>query len=103
MWNLDEALELIRELQPKVRELGYHVLLGGGVLNEGKSDKDLDLFFIPLNNYQGNDDELVKYLFDRFSWLDPIRDSPDYMSGDMWHYKHMLKNKSEQRIDFFIQ
>ena len=49
-WELDEALILLRELQPKCHALQYHVALGGGVLNRGYSDKDLDLFFFPFNN-----------------------------------------------------
>lgn len=50
MWTLDEALDLIRRIQPKLKPLGYHVCLGGGVLNIGSSEKDLDLFFVPLTN-----------------------------------------------------
>ena len=49
-WELDEVLKLVRELQPKCHALQYHVALGGGVLNKGYSDKDLDLFFFPFNN-----------------------------------------------------
>lgn len=47
-WNLNQGLELVRALQPKIKEFGYHVTLGGGVLNNGKSKKDIDLYFIPL-------------------------------------------------------
>lgn len=50
LWKLDEGLELIRLLQPKTRDFGYHLTLGGGVLNKGESNKDLDLFFLPLDN-----------------------------------------------------
>ena len=47
-WQLPEALELIRTLQPLVREWNLHICLGGGVLNKGESKKDLDLFILPL-------------------------------------------------------
>lgn len=50
IWELNYALPLIRGLQTSIKPLGYHVALGGGVLNKGESDKDLDLYFIPLNN-----------------------------------------------------
>lgn len=49
-WKIEEGLKLIRALQGRVREFGYHIALGGGVLNNGTSDKDLDLYFLPFNN-----------------------------------------------------
>lgn len=62
-WRLDEALELIRALQSDVRKFGYHLCLGGGVLNTGKSDKDLDLYFLSLDNQGPSDpDALIAHL-----------------------------------------
>lgn len=49
-WTLTEALALVRDLQPISREYGYHLTLGGGVLNKGYSVKDLDLWWLPLND-----------------------------------------------------
>lgn len=48
VWKLKDGLALVRKLQPETRQFGYHLTLGGGVLNTGKSRKDLDLFFLPL-------------------------------------------------------
>lgn len=48
-WTLDEALALIRLLQPETRRFGYHLCLAGGVLNKGWSAKDLDLVFAPMD------------------------------------------------------
>lgn len=50
IWTHDEALLAIRVLQPKIKPLGFHVALAGGVLNHGSSEKDLDLVFLPLTN-----------------------------------------------------
>jgi hypothetical protein len=47
-WYLADALLMIRQLQALVWPMGYHVALGGGVLNHGYSDKDLDLYVLPL-------------------------------------------------------
>ena len=47
-WTLKDALDLIRGLQPESRKFGYHLCLGGGVLNKGESKKDLDLYFLPM-------------------------------------------------------
>ena len=49
-WKIEEGLKLIRALQGRVKEFGYHIALGGGVLNTGSSEKDLDLYFLPLNS-----------------------------------------------------
>jgi len=58
MWTLDEALILVRRLQGFVRPTCYHLALGGGVLNNGRSDKDLDLYFIPFSERGPNPDGL---------------------------------------------
>ncbi len=63
LWTLDGALPLIRSLQPKTRDFGYHLCLGGGVLNKGESNKDLDLVFCPLDNGKPSDPTgLLSYL-----------------------------------------
>jgi len=46
MWTLDEALPLIRKISPIARRRGFSVALYGSVLDRGKSEKDLDLFFL---------------------------------------------------------
>lgn len=104
MWTLDDALPLIREIQAEIRPFNYHLLLGGGVLNEGHSTKDLDLFFVPLNNAEPNDQALLRYLFVRLTYLGAIRDAPDYGAGNTWRWATMEKFSLEgKRIDVFIQ
>lgn len=51
-WYLDEARVLVRQLQAVVWPLGYHIALGGGVLTHGYSDKDLDLYVLPLGRFE---------------------------------------------------
>jgi len=48
MWHLDDALRLVRELQPVAKGFGYHICLGGGILNRSVSYHDLDLYYLPL-------------------------------------------------------
>lgn len=50
VWNIEDGLRLVRALQPECRRFGYHLALGGGVLNNGRSYKDIDLYFLPLDN-----------------------------------------------------
>lgn len=49
-WTLDDGLSLVRGLQQEMRKFGYHLALGGGVLNHGRSKKDIDLYFLPMDN-----------------------------------------------------
>lgn len=65
-WTLEEALTLIRSLQPEAKKLGYHICLGGGVLNRGSSEKDLDLYFISLDN------RIAPKSQDLVAWLDKL-------------------------------
>lgn len=46
-WTLDDALALIRSLQPAAMESGWCLMLAGGVLNNGFSANDLDLLAYP--------------------------------------------------------
>ena len=64
MWTLDEGLKLVRLLQPEAKGFGYHLTLGGGVLNNGQSDKDLDLYFHPMANslYPKKEEGLLEWL-----------------------------------------
>lgn len=47
LWTLDLALELVRDIEPVLAELGWHVAITGGVLFRGYSMKDLDLIVFP--------------------------------------------------------
>jgi hypothetical protein len=75
MWTLEDALLVIQMLQLDVRQFGYHVALGGGVLNSGASDKDLDLYFLALcdNETPTEPEELIAFLECHFGDATPIR------------------------------
>ena len=104
IWTLEDALDLIRPLQPLARDVGYHITLGGGVLNLGVSAKDLDLFCLPLNGGEGDKAALWVLLDTVLGPLLAIRDSPDYQPEAMWHYRDMLHGAFEgKRVDLFIQ
>ena len=61
-WTLDDALELIRALQPDSKRYNYHICLGGGVLNRGRAEKDLDLYFLPFGMPPSRANELIQWL-----------------------------------------
>lgn len=50
-WTLKEAQTLLGAMRPKVNQFGYEITMGGSVLTNGQSKNDLDLYFVPLNDY----------------------------------------------------
>lgn len=103
-WTLDQALSLIRDLQPSVRDLHYHICLGGGVLNVGTSEKDLDLWFLPLNGHEGNAREIVGLLITLLGPCSALRDGPDYADDAFPHAESMqMFHYCGKRIDVFVQ
>ena len=102
-WMLSEALPLIRELGPLVRELDYHLCLGGSVLLTGASDHDLDLWFIPLNGFESDPRKIYVLCEQTFGPLKTLRDGPDYKAGEPWHLQDMQRaTYLGKRIDLFI-
>ena len=49
-WALKDARDLIAAMRTKVNSYGYEITLGGGVIVNGSSSNDLDLFFIPSSD-----------------------------------------------------
>lgn len=106
-WTIEDALLLIRDIQPKIRPLQYHVVLGGGVLNKGWSGKDLDLYFLPFGDTGIPADlpQLKAYLSTRLGTPAPLGYSavghaypPDATYGEN-RYTYIVSNR---RIDVFI-
>lgn len=103
-WTLQEALALVRDIQPIMREMGYHITLGGGVLNTGGSTHDLDLWFIPLNGYPSTPREVMGWLLTNLSPSRSLRDGPDYGPDFFLHAVEMQEfNYLGKRVDVFIQ
>lgn len=62
MWNLDDALAVLRPLGPELLEAGWALGLTGSVLIDGQSDKDLDVIVYPLNSTEVSKSKLVAAL-----------------------------------------
>lgn len=72
-WTLDVVRTLIAdELQPESRRYGYHVALGGSVLNTGLSRKDLDLYYLPLDGVPQDRNGLKVALSNRFGGYEDV-------------------------------
>lgn len=83
--KLEQALKLIRETQETVKSFGYHICLGGGVLNLGYSYKDLDLYIIPLCDTENKLEDLVQSL--EIGW------GPSYEVFSIFEQESVYANK----------
>lgn len=109
MWTLDEALNLIREIQPQLRLQNYHVTLGGGVLNKGNSIKDLDLYFLPLEDDSVHPDDRkiidpVAVMTIMYKICDSYGEGMEEYEGLRITYTQKLRymTKDNKQIDVFI-
>lgn len=83
---LQDALNIVRELQAVAWPCRFHVTLGGGVLNHGYSDKDIDIYVQPFYARAGEEAIVhdVDELQAKFDTVFGSRPERDYMdtSGD---------------------
>lgn len=100
MWTLGEGLVFCRLLQPMLRPIGYHLTLGGGVLNVGYSRKDLDLFLLPLKSTDSNPTAVFDTLSPIFGDAAPV--GKGEYDSDSWKVA-MYYIVGGKRIDVFIQ
>jgi hypothetical protein len=103
MWNLEQALDVVRSIQDVIREYGFHVCLGGGVLNTGESRKDLDLYFLRLTVEDAESDPPALLAFLRIMWNDEGESLGNEYPDVRFHSKYKFMLDSGQRIDIFIQ
>ncbi len=116
MWKIEQGISIVRALQPHTRQFGYHLCLGGGVLNNGESQKDLDLYFLPMGGFnpaENKKDPDGMHAFLVKLWGDSIKISKSksnyYTSIDsIYKYAVQFSRKGgtnrdiPQRIDCFI-
>jgi len=49
MWTRDEAVLLCQDVREVALKHNYHVALGGSCLHVGHSQKDTDIYFLPMH------------------------------------------------------
>ncbi len=98
MWNMEEALLFIRNLQPVVKKYNFHLALAGGVLNNGYSVKDLDIICMGMHNDLPNrtKDMISKFEVDYNAVLNTTE---EYVMQGRLLYKMNLNGKV---IDLFL-
>jgi hypothetical protein len=114
MWDLEQGLRVVRALQATTREYNYHLTIGGGVINNGQSNKDLDLYFLPMGGFPNSEskpdpDGMLRCLMRLWGEAVPLANLNTEQYGPSC-YKHAVKftrrggpqGQIPQRIDCFI-
>lgn len=100
-----DGVVLAQALEPGVREVGYHTLLGGGVLHRGYSEKDIDLWFLPLtDNINAKAEVVIKVIEEKLKVkLEPLF-NPAYVVPNKYpsNLSAWQANLGGMRIDIFI-
>ena len=99
MWTLEQGRAEIQRVQSPSRKFGYHVCLGGSVLNAGESSKDLAVYFLPLDLKSPQPDRLLAWLATMWGSYTPLND-PRYTQ--LAYYRHKLRFDIPKRIDVFV-
>lgn len=105
VWTIDQAIGFCMRLSPRLELAGFGLALGGSVLSEGSSKKDLDLVVYPHNK---NECDFAKAaaVLEHFGLTKAVsvkrvhavwraKGSNDTKHVEIW--KH-----GKQRIDFFF-
>jgi hypothetical protein len=65
---LADVLLLVRQMQAVAWPLNFHIALGGGVLDHGYSDKDVDIYVLP--RYPGSEPSTSNFQHDYEKLID---------------------------------
>src|SRR3990167_4557142 len=104
-WTTATAKPWIKKFQKLSRDYGYHVCLGGSVLNKGASEKDLDIYFLPMGdqiprNPGGLLEKIEEKVNDTPEEFGPSSKYPETQFPYIW--KGKVETIDEKRIDIFI-
>lgn len=102
MWTMTDAREQVDLVQLPSRDYHYHVALGGGVLNNGNSWKDLDLYFLPLDSDDADPDIEGLFNFLKGVWGCPVSLIDPSYADTSWYGAKLKFTVGEKRIDVFI-
>ena len=105
MWELNQSIIFVRELQQVIKQAGWSVCLHGSVLYAGSSTKDLDLLVFPHCMIDADVNKLfatlesfgMKRTITREQVLDGWRKlgSIDVKWVEVWEYEN-------KRVDLFV-
>lgn len=97
-WTHYEAVNIIQELQEFAHSCGYHICLGGGVLNKGVSYNDLDLIIITGESLDIHKKEtIIKHICKEMS----LHTSYEFDSGCK-HVRRCVQENTQRRVDLVL-
>lgn len=99
LWSLDDALRYIRERQTAAFQHHYNLSLGGGILDRGFSDHDLDIVATPANGLTATMDNYLDFVL----WMNRVNLSKVSEGG--WNQtmrKHEYRDERNRKIDWFV-
>lgn len=107
IWTIQEGIGLARIIEPIAIANGFHVALGGSVLQQGTAEKDLDLFLYVHTSFKSKEkakytdpDSFVTKLTEIGFEIPPI---PKLSSPGMDRYKVVKKtNYLGRAVDFIF-
>ena len=101
MWNREEAFLLMPKFEADAKFMGYHVALGGSVMYNGESNKDLDVIVYPHKDTDPNrpKPELLMVLFRFHNLIDEYGDIAQTKGMDRFVFSGTNKSR---RIDFIF-
>jgi len=118
MWTQEDALQVLKYLEPVLATQGYHCALAGSILYQGTSTKDLDVIIYPHAKTADEVDlrSIKKFLRGYFLAKNPLLDCgrssrdtyyDDVPSPSFWPNRDEKKvsviiTSEEKRIDFFF-
>lgn len=97
-FTIENALEIVRHLEPKLAEIGYHTALTGGCLYRGGSDKDVDIILYPHIPTLTVEDAVLHATLEAAGFVNRYETDTQYVNRVVWIYAYKLT-----RVDFFIQ
>lgn len=99
LWTLEQGVEVCQRLERILSVDGFHCALGGSVLRDGESQKDLDVFIYPHKSSGEDFTELLTKV------IRPHLDG-DWAHHDHKHYNDLKKVYSGciegKRVDLFL-
>ncbi len=87
---IDQALDIVRDLQPAAMRIGYYLALAGGTLNKGHSYNDVDIIAIPREGAIGGreGDNLITYFNEKLTQTRPPSLNTRGRAINVYHYSY---------------
>jgi hypothetical protein len=100
VWTIEEAVELVRSIQPHLHAVRWHATLGGGTLNRGSSEKDCDVYVLPFSGEESSTSALGAVAA-HWGAYEPMSETGEYADDPRFDYmvKFIVGGK---RVDCFV-